>query len=185
MKLNIWGQKQKMIRTSKSSLLLPHSFVHGEKGSFCLLGPLRGCTVAITYAWKQGMVFRPLTGYTMAKGSYSRIFVGIVFRPLTGYTSCWVLAWCSAGWDSLPSPYGVYQQKHPKSNRKTPSQPDVFYKYNFIISYPPPKRNPLKQIRITFLVRIQPLSLAHSMVKLRLRTKALPLLPYFKRKASS
>ena len=153
------------------------------------------------------MVFRPLTGYTMAKGSYSRIFVGIVFRPLTGYTVrgehhansqqedslpspygvYQLLPLTSAGivLDSLPSPYGVYQQKHPKSNRKTPSQPDVFYKYNFIISYPPPKRNPLKQIRITFLVRIQPLSLAHSMVKLRLRTKALPLLPYFKRKASS
>ena len=175
------------------------------------------------------MVFRPLTGYTMAKGSYSRIFVGIVFRPLTGYTtnfdpvslfdlpdslpspygvylvtgellrrqaedslpSPYGVYRSSASSalttvsDSLPSPYGVYQQKHPKSNRKTPSQPDVFYKYNFIISYPPPKRNPLKQIRITFLVRIQPLSLAHSMVKLRLRTKALPLLPYFKRKASS
>ena len=153
------------------------------------------------------MVFRPLTGYTMAKGSYSRIFVGIVFRPLTGYTtnfdpvSLFDLpdslpspygVYLVTGEllrrqaeDSLPSPYGVYQQKHPKSNRKTPSQPDVFYKYNFIISYPPPKRNPLKQIRITFLVRIQPLSLAHSMVKLRLRTKALPLLPYFKRKASS
>ena len=109
----------------------------------------------------------------------------IVFRPLTGYTRQVQAAIIAFRQDSLPSPYGVYQQKHPKSNRKTPSQPDVFYKYNFIISYPPPKRNPLKQIRITFLVRIQPLSLAHSMVKLRLRTKALPLLPYFKRKASS
>ena len=47
MKLNIWEQKQKMIRTSKSSLSLPHSFVRGEKGSFCLLGPLRGVPVEL------------------------------------------------------------------------------------------------------------------------------------------
>ena len=77
------------------------------------------------------MVFRPLTGYTMAKGSYSRIFVGIVFRPLTGYTirgstkkSLWArivfrpltgytiltaLNNINSSVDSLPSPYGVYR----------------------------------------------------------------------------
>ena len=61
------------------------------------------------------MVFRPLTGYTMAKGSYSRIFVGIVFRPLTGYTVTPFIMRAPAVLDSLPSPYGVYRASETKS----------------------------------------------------------------------
>lgn len=108
---------------------------------------------------------------------------------------------------TLPSPYGVYcgagdalksqlsdyssvplrgilakiSKKQPRNSLPARHFLHVYFYYIITLTQ---KESP-RAIRITFLVRIQPLSLAHSMVKLRLRTKTLSLLPYFKRKASS
>lgn len=81
-----------MIRTSKSSLSLPHSFVRGEKGSFCLLGPLRGCT----------LVLAPAHGITAMHHFPSPYGV----HCAECQEQC--ISFCGL---TLPSPYGVYPRR--------------------------------------------------------------------------
>ena len=98
-----------MIRTSKSSLSLPHSFVRGEKESFCLLGPLRGIPrgtfleVRIILPSPYGVYLPFFAIFKPQISDYSSV-------PLRGVPQDQAEETLEALF-ILPSPYGVYRNQ--------------------------------------------------------------------------
>ena len=103
-----------MIRTSKSSLSLPHSFVRGEKESFCLLGPLRGIPrgtfleVRIILPSPYGVYLPFFAIFKPQISDYSSV-------PLRGVPQDQAEETLEALF-ILPSPYGVYLHLSYSSN---------------------------------------------------------------------
>ena len=103
-----------MIRTSKSSLSLPHSFVRGEKESFCLLGPLRGIP--------RGTFLEVRIILPSPYGVYLPFFA--IFKPqISDYSSVPLRGVPQDQTEEtlealfiLPSPYGVYLHLSYSSN---------------------------------------------------------------------